>query len=186
MILLANSIKEKLKKKLQRRGDFYTELHTGASQADAALLTDSKFTGYEIKSSGDTLRRFIASQRKGYLPFFDEVWLVIDKKHLDKALEVLKENPFTFDCPWGLMDTDFKVYIPAKKNNRRRQLTVLGTLWRQDLLEELRSRKIKGLSKLTKAKLRRLLLSLLTPDEIRIVVRKYIKRHRENPEYYDR
>src|ERR1041385_3435632 len=115
-------IKRKLITKLLPPGaDVYKELHLGNCIPDVIFMEDHKITGLEIKSDHDSLRRFIANQRTAYPYWFDEVWLVVSKKHVEKAKDELINGRYLGPgdtCPWGLYDTDFTVHIPAKDNHR--------------------------------------------------------------------
>lgn len=78
--MLEPYIKKKLIKKLAPGNvDTHTELGAGSCVADVVFLGDDKFTAFEIKSDGDTLKRF-KQQKYSYLFTFDEVWLVVAKK----------------------------------------------------------------------------------------------------------
>ena len=184
--MLAKDIKKVLVDKWLKDlgGDIYSEFYTDAAQADLAVLCDDKFVGLEIKSSSDTLKRFIETQRWGYTYFFDDLWLVVDNKHVEKAIELLSKDFYKLNPdPWGLMSIGprgkLTVHKEPSQNSNRKPLYLVKRLWKADLVQELKAREQRGYSKLTSAKLRRLLLSLIKPEELRPLIRKYARLHEE-------
>lgn len=157
------------------------ELQFDQGKADLAFLTDEKFVGYEIKSDGDDLNRFIRQQRHTYPYMFDECWLVVTEKHVKKAERVLTSptKGMLVDC-WGLMDSSFNVIRPAKVSHideRTRLFYMLNRVWKTELREESKIRWGIKNSAYDKAKLNYHFLDNVDWKELRPLVRKYIQAH---------
>lgn len=178
-------LKKKVIKKFHKKTqDAYEELYLGRCVADVALLSDDSFVGYEIKSPLDSLKRWNESQKWTYCYFFDVVWLVVDPKHVAKAIIELEKpiagrgNGFVSN-PWGLMDSDWNIYVYPSENKwpaRDHRFYQLDALWAVDLRVECKKRKIKPGRK--SAMIDRL-LEVLNFTEVRQLVRKYIILHKE-------
>lgn len=73
-----------------KQGIFLNEYDiNGRNRVDFALLKNGIFTGYEIKSEADNLKRFIP-QLRTYLRFFDFMYLIVHKNHVDDVCRILK------------------------------------------------------------------------------------------------
>lgn len=113
---------------------------------------------------------------------FGWLWL---KKHIEKAKVELSEPIAQNEVnPWGLMDTDFNIILPAQVNQTTfaqnfRSFYQTQLLWKENMQQICRERKIRGFSKLYKTALGHLLLDTIPPEELRSIVRKYIKLQRD-------
>lgn len=96
------------------------------------VLANGRLVGFEIKSEKDTLKRW-ESQKVAYTNVFDEVWLCVHAKHLEKALT---QTPGHI----GIILTDnfqsLAMVRKAKKNHGMNNVYDLtGLLWREELNE---------------------------------------------------
>lgn len=93
------------------------------------VCANGKLSAFEIKSQGDTLSRWPA-QMQAYLLVFDEVWLCVHGKHVEKALA-------STDRAVGIMVTDdfdgLAVIRAATRNNKVEPYHLAELLWRSEL-----------------------------------------------------
>jgi len=105
----------------------------GASRVDIAVI-NGILHGYEIKSDRDTLLR-LPDQMNLYNSVFDKVTLVVGKKHLFDAINIVPDW-------WGItiakFDTNgFVVFIPireARENLEQDSVSIAKLLWRHEAL----------------------------------------------------
>lgn len=74
----------------------------GEARIDIAVV-NGKLSGYELKSESDTLLR-LPKQAELYARVFDEVSLVLDRRHCDAAMAIVPSS-------WGL----YEIGLSAKK-----------------------------------------------------------------------
>lgn len=114
-------------------------VHNGNAIADVvALYTEAHC--FEIKGDGDKIER-ILEQGKYYNLSFRKITVVTTLKHLKKALSIAPSY-------WGIMiaeeiDNQIKIkYIRAGKNNPNFNKSIaLLTLWKEEMLELIESKK---------------------------------------------
>ena len=106
----------------------------GSVRIDIALI-GGMFHGYEIKSDRDTLER-LPDQMKEFNAVFDEVCLVVGKRHLYNAVHLIPEW-------WGIIlaKTDawnqvvFQTIRDPIPNNRQDKVSIARLLWREEALQ---------------------------------------------------
>lgn len=118
------------------------------------VLANGRLVGFEIKSERDTLKRW-ESQKVAYTNVFDEVWLCVHSKHLEKAMN---QTP----CHIGIILTDnfasLAMVRKAKKNHGMNNVYDLtGLLWREELDELINLCNIKIKSRTTKRGVREII-----------------------------
>jgi len=146
----------------------------GLCRIDVAVL-NGIMHGYEIKSDSDTLER-LPLQAEYYSKVLDKITLVVGEKHLSNAEKIIPEW-------WGI-----KVAVPfnncAKIKSYRRDkinrnvdaYSVVELLWRQEILDILKSnKKNNGILKQPKAKLYDMLVEEYSLNEIRNITRTILK-----------
>lgn len=144
------------------------------ARVDVAMLNGS-FSGFEIKSDVDSLSR-LASQANTYDGVFDYITLVTGPRHFTAARAVVPKH-------WGLIraraSADGPVLRPVRQPKYNRHvdpMTLAMMLWRDELVEELKSRDAyRGLSSRPKGALWERLVAVTPVDELRTVVRERIK-----------
>ncbi|MBT2533921.1 sce7726 family protein [Arthrobacter sp. ISL-48] len=146
----------------------------GEVRVDVAVLNGS-FSGYEIKSAHDTLRR-LPKQVEVYSKMLDHMTLVVADKHVSHALPLLPEW-------WGVVtatSTDEGLVLAEERSarpNPKVDPSFLATLlWREELLAALEER---GIGKGVRSKPRHVLMARLvertSADEMRVLVREQLK-----------
>ena len=106
----------------------------GAARVDIAVINGA-LHGYEIKSDRDTLLR-LPEQMDIYNFVFDQVTLVVGKKHLYDAINLIPDW-------WGLMiaktDLDgsviFNCIRESGNNTKQDSISIARLLWRDEALE---------------------------------------------------
>jgi hypothetical protein len=107
------------------------------SKARADLAVLGKFLeGYEIKTSGDTLKR-LPSQVRAYGSLFDRCTAVVAEKHVEGAQQILPDW-------WGLMvirsgeqTLRFHAIRSARRNPAVQAATLVRLLWRDEAMAAL-------------------------------------------------
>jgi len=148
--------------------------HYGEFRVDLAVINGA-LRGYEIKSGADRLDR-LPRQMSAFNEVFDYVTLVAATKHLDRCLEHVPTW-------WGIIEvlslqTSFclKERRRAARNMTVNAQTVARLLWRQELLELLRTLGIDaGIGAASRDVLAARLASSLPPSEISRLVRERIR-----------
>jgi hypothetical protein len=141
---------------------------------DVAVI-NGEFTGYEIKSDEDTLRR-LAGQVQAYGRVLDRAILVTTKRHLQAAIEELP-------AWWGIMlatETDGEIAISyvrcSSTNVQQDSFSLAQQLWRDEALEELQMRgRAGGLGKKARYYVWLALAEAVSIDELRQIVRNRVK-----------
>lgn len=99
-------------------------IYRGTVFVDMATLHSDCWTGYEIKSSHDSLKRLtMQSMMYGYI--FDRMWLVCDARHTHKASHIIPEW-------WGIMHATrkgLKIDREAGQNGHRLARYVADMMW---------------------------------------------------------
>jgi hypothetical protein len=146
----------------------------GDARVDIALI-NGKLCGYEIKSDRDTLGR-LPKQVKAYNRTFDIMTIVVGEKYR----EMIEEKVPSW---WGIKvaykDNSNKVYIenirPASFNDDVDARSVLELLWRDEILELLKNKGIRGLSNKNRRMLRDIAIETIPPSEIKEYTREILK-----------
>jgi hypothetical protein len=160
-------------------------LKNGQIRADIAVL-NGKLVGYEIKTDSDTLLR-LPNQIRAYNEVFDNVYIITGNKHLANVLVCVPDW-------WGvylITETEdgiynFKHYRKAKKNRDKDTFGLAQLLWKDEVIDILRStlnHKIK--SKSTKDDLYEILSNECSSTKLSMFVLKYLKSRqtwRTNPQ----
>lgn len=111
-------------------------LRNGLIRADIAVL-NGKLIGYEIKTEKDNLDR-LPNQVDAYSQVFDNAFLVVCEKHLNRASELIPEW-------WGIYIIQtisdkkfiFKCLRKSKLNKQKSSLALAQFLWKSEALEVL-------------------------------------------------
>lgn len=124
-----------------QRVEIFEELGVwhGTARIDFAII-NGIMCGYEIKSDRDTLER-LPKQMEEFSNVFDELTLVVGKRHLYKALHIIPDW-------WGIMiaknDSNnhvvFQTIRKADRNNSQNMLSIARLLWREEALQILEER----------------------------------------------
>lgn len=133
-VLQAELKEYKLEKKLP--AEIFEELGVshGTARIDLAVI-NGVMHGYEIKSDRDTLDR-LPEQMKEYNDVFDKMTLVVGKKHLYHAINIIPEW-------WGVTlaknDTDgvvvFQEIRACRSNQQQMGVSIARLLWRREALQ---------------------------------------------------
>ncbi len=150
-------------------------LFEGKSRIDVAVINENLF-GFEIKSELDNLER-LPLQQASFSRIFDKITLVIDERHVAKAVEIVP-------AWWGLISVSRREGKPhlneiwsSRQNYNVEMESLCQLLWREEALELL-----KGLG-LATGKIRhrsrkvmwKLLAQVLEPQELKMAIYKTLK-----------
>lgn len=146
----------------------------GTVRVDTAVFNGS-FSGYEIKSASDTLRR-LPKQVEMYSAVLDYAYLVVASNHVRHARQLLPTW-------WGIIEAvpvgatvDLRHRRKARWNTRVDAFTLCTLLWRDEVLDELELRGwAKGVRSKPKTVLWERLAAQLELNELRNVVRERLK-----------
>lgn len=111
-------------------------LKNGLVRADIAVL-NGKLVGYEIKTEKDNLER-LPNQVDVYSQVFDNAFLVVCEKHLNRAVELIPDW-------WGIYiiqnrsneSFSFKCLRKSKLNIHKSSYALVQLLWKSEALEVL-------------------------------------------------
>lgn len=111
----------------------------GTARIDLAII-NGIMCGYEIKSDRDTLER-LPEQVKEFNSVFDELTLVVGKRHLYKAIHTIPDW-------WGIIvakidinnEVIFQTVRKPAKNKEQTKLSIARLLWRGEALRILEER----------------------------------------------
>lgn len=114
-------------------------LRNGYCRADIAVL-NGKMVGYEIKTDKDSLAR-LKNQMIAYNEVFDNIYIITGQRHLNKILKLIP-------VWWGVFiiksspneEFTFKKIRNAKRNPNRDCLGIARLLWKDELLEIVRTK----------------------------------------------
>ncbi len=155
---------------------FIDELSLAGEVRVDVVVLNGVFSGYEIKSARDTLKR-LPKQVEVYSKMLDHMTLVVADNHVNHALPMLPEW-------WGVVTAASSAdgalaLIPLRESmaNPCVDSSFLATLlWREELLAALTTR---GMDKGVRSKSRHVLMTRLvehlTVDEMRLLVREQLK-----------
>ena len=150
-------------------------LRQGRTRVDVAVV-NGEISGYEIKSSADTLLRF-AHQQALYSEVLDRAWIVTTDKHLEHVEPTLPRW-------WGIVEAcesednsaQLTITREATRNPGQNPEAVVQLLWRSEALDLLIAR---GTDGGVRSKPRRALWGRLVetwePEELYEAVREAIK-----------
>lgn len=134
------------------RAEIFDELGVqhGANRVDYAIV-NGIMCGYEIKSDRDTLDR-LPEQVKEFSEVFDELTLVVGKRHLYKAIHQIPEW-------WGVWlakenqngSIEIQILRNPQKNKQQDIKSIARLLWKEEALRILEERnEAKGLRNKTR------------------------------------
>lgn len=147
----------------------FEELVIGKSRADAILVMENEILGFEIKSDKDSLVR-LATQVKNYERFCDKCYIVTGIHYIDKIEQAVPEH-------WGIYDImrdeegilHIEMFREAAKNPKERPTIKLknqmSLLWRTELGNIVKGRKLGGVTTRNKRQLRELIIEKLGKEE---------------------
>lgn len=146
----------------------------GEVRVDVAVLNGS-FSGYEIKSARDTLRR-LPKQVEVYSKILDHATLVVADNHLSHAIDLLP--PW-----WGIITASaaekavtLSTLRPAKENPAIDKSYLVTLLWREEALAALTARGLDaGVRSKPNIRLWGRLAESLSVDELRDLVRNQLR-----------
>jgi hypothetical protein len=133
---------------------FVPELDLCQAQARIDLAAiNGRLCGWEIKTAADSLTR-LPRQEHVYSRVFDRVWLVADRRHIDRGLTMIPDW-------WGVLRVDgdstsckLRQVRGSRLNPRVDLFSLVRLLWRHEVLEELHNLGLSsGLERLPRAKL---------------------------------
>ncbi|CAQ00927.1 sce7726 family protein [Clavibacter sepedonicus] len=146
----------------------------GASRVDVCLVNGA-LTGWEIKSPRDNFDRLDA-QILHYDQVLDFAHIVVTSKDIQRAR-------MRVPARWGIVEAteqdgvvSLKRRRQARQNRTPKPLSLAQLLWRDEAMDELRTRGVTGSwSKATRWDLWDALVAVLTVDELRAAVRSRLK-----------
>lgn len=154
----------------------------GVSRVDVAVA-NGHLCGYEIKSDADNLDR-LKIQTASYNKTFDRITIVVGSKFTEKIFNYVPEF-------WGIcaakQDRDrvkLRYIRKAKYNTNVDPFSLLNLLWKDELLNILSPLKIKGISKMQKSDLIKLVVVNYSKTNIRNYTREIIKTRNFWREFY--
>lgn len=153
----------------------------GKRKADLAVMTEKKFTAYEIKTQFDTLMK-LPGQLESYYEAFDYVYLIVGKNHLKLAKSLAMPTTGIFI----IEDSEFVLHKKAKKNKDSTKEGTLSFLTKTDLafLTHHFGLNTAGLSKLPKEEIKKHLLerkslAKIKSETAKLLFQKYSPRFKE-------
>ena len=146
----------------------------GTVRVDTAVFNGA-FSGYEIKSASDTLKR-LPKQVEVYSAVLDYAYLVVASNHVKQARSLLP-------AWWGIIEAvpvgdavDLRHRRKARWNSKVDAFTLCTLLWRDEALEELELRGwATGVRSKPKVVLWERLAAQLELAELREIVRERLK-----------
>ncbi|WP_374759426.1 sce7726 family protein [Leucobacter aridicollis] len=146
----------------------------GSARVDTIVLNGS-FSGFEIKSERDTLRR-LPHQVEVYSQVLDFATLVVAKSHLKKARPLLPYWWGIIEATSGPEGVQLRQVKKARLNRVVDPIVLSTLLWRAEVLEELDARDAAGgVRSKPNWFLWERLASTIPPRELRAVVREKLK-----------
>jgi hypothetical protein len=107
-------------------------LQQGKHRIDVAVLND-EFHAFEIKSANDNLDR-LPKQQACYNKYFDRVSLVVDERHVEKAVSIVPPQ-------WGLISVSkfgdravINEIWSARRNYAQDSYALTQLLWREEAI----------------------------------------------------
>jgi hypothetical protein len=165
-------------------------LNHGRCRADIAVI-NGHLLGYEIKSNNDSLRR-LEEQIKSYSAVFDKVSIIVGDRYINSIQSHIPKW-------WGVIVSvrgsrgavNFEIIRKAQKNKSVKLISIAQLLWRDEAAEILSQKKLPPkILRQPRDVLYEQLADLLSANELRKIVRDYLKRRRnwrclESPSQYD-
>jgi len=165
-------------------------LNHGRCRADIAVI-NGHLVGYEIKSNNDSLRR-LEEQIKSYSAVFDKVSIIVGDRYINSIQSHIPKW-------WGVIVSvrgsrgavNFEIIRKAQKNKSVKLISIAQLLWRDEAAEILSQKKLPPkILRQPRDVLYEQLADLLSANELRKIVRDYLKRRRnwrclESPSQYD-
>lgn len=138
-------------------------------RADLAVV-NGRFSGYEIKSDRDTLRR-LERQQNAYSKVFDFATVVAASKHVDVLRTMIPDW-------WGITEVtehggtiNFAPLQSPRQNPNVCPLSMAQFLWRSEALDVLRERGLeRGLSRKPRRELWEMIAEIVPINELRDMV----------------
>lgn len=150
----------------------------GSSIVDLAVITPTYFQAFEIKSAEDTLTR-LPNQIQKYNLVFDYISIIVEEQHYFKAKNLIP--PF-----WGIVIARRVRDVVSFEHVRRPVYNSLTTadaisqlLWKDEVYEVLKNQKIKGISKLNRKKLWKVLVENFSKEQIKTLVFEAMKKRQK-------
>ena len=149
-------------------------MNHGKARADISVL-NSKFTGYEIKSDNDTLRR-LKLQVIEYNQLFDKVNLITTNRHIENVINHISKW-------WGVILANqgprgaihFTTIRSPHTNPQKKKMAIARLLWKSEAVQILNNIGIHG--RILYAKREELYLEIaerMTTKELQNTVRNYL------------
>jgi len=148
----------------------------GDARIDVAFV-NGIIHGYELKSDVDSLDR-LPWQVEIYGKVFEQITLIVGKKHLQRAIEIIPEW-------WGIKvakflspDSERVLFYEireARENSCQDDLSIAGLLWREEALSILEDlEEAEGVRSKTRNEIYKRLVAVLDPSDLRTRVRKQL------------
>ena len=153
-------------------------LEHGKCRADIAVI-NGHLEGFEVKSNADTLQR-LHHQIISYNAVFDHSSIVVEDRYLDDAIHIVPNW-------WGIIqaigsyreELQFKVIRPSIQNTNTDDYAVAQLLWRNEAQEILFNLGVmRSQLRQKRSILYRAIIEMMDADELRNVVRQYLKKRR--------
>ncbi|RKS09975.1 hypothetical protein DFP74_5720 [Nocardiopsis sp. Huas11] len=155
-------------------------LCAGERRVDVAVI-NGEMVGYEIKSDVDRLDR-LADQAEVYGRVFDRMSIVTTDRYLAEAVAMLPSWWEVLCIRQGREGVSSEQVRAGKPNKGQDPFALAQLLWREEALEELKSRGLaRGLSKKRRWVIWHHLAQAVPVAELRGVVRRRLKARREWP-----
>ncbi|MGW8528976.1 sce7726 family protein [Nocardiopsis sp. NPDC055824] len=155
-------------------------LCAGERRVDLAVI-NGEMVGYEIKSDVDRLDR-LADQAKAYGRVFDRMSIVTTDRYLAKATAMLPSWWGVLCIRQGQGGMSSEQVRVGQPNEGQDPFALAQLLWREEALEELKSRGLaRGLSKKRRWIIWQHLAQAMPVTELRDVVRRRLRARREWP-----
>jgi hypothetical protein len=155
-------------------------LCAGERRVDLAVI-NGEMVGYEIKSDVDRLDR-LADQAEVYGKVFDRMSIVTTDRYLAKAVAMLPSWWEVLCMRQGQEGVSSEQVRAGKPNEGQDPFALAQLLWREEALEELKSRGLaRGLSKKRRWIIWQHIAQAMPMAELRGVVRRRLKARREWP-----
>jgi len=146
----------------------------GVSRVDLAVV-NGRLCGYEIKSDKDTLER-LPGQIDSYNKTFDKITIIVGKKFENEIIDKVPEH-------WGIevaylnrmKNISFKRVRIAKINREIEAKALLELLWKDELVQLLKGKGMKGIASKNRRKLRDIAADTIPLNEIKNYARETLK-----------
>lgn len=145
----------------------------GSARVDLAVVNGS-LHGYEIKSATDTLDR-LPAQIEAFSSVFDTVTLVVSDSHMSAAIGMIP--PW-----WGVcvaMESPDGIELRWQRNSLQNPtvnpVSLASLLWRDELIQVLLERGIRGVRRKNREELQRVAAEEIPISELRERVRNALK-----------